>query len=209
MKTRLGILISGTGSNMVAIAKACQNPDFPAKVALVLSNAHSAPGLQTAQGMGLATQSIEHSNYRERAAFEARIHQCLLDHDVELVCLAGFMRILSPFLVSKWQGKMLNIHPSLLPLFPGLDTHERALASGALVHGCSVHQVTKELDDGPILGQAVVPILRDDTCEKLAKRVLVAEHQLFPEIVSRLCRQKQGNDSAGNTDPSAIKYYYT
>lgn len=173
---------------MQSIAKACQHPGYPAYIALVLSNKPKAKGLQIAQQNGLATALVDHKNFTSREEFEQSIHQHLIAAKVDLVCLAGFMRILSPFLVAKWQGRMLNIHPSLLPRFRGLHTHQRALDAGASEHGCSVHEVTEGLDEGPVLGQAKINVLPTDTKQSLAKRVLHQEHQLYPEIIAKYCR---------------------
>ncbi len=192
MKTRLGVLISGTGSNMQSIATACEQAGFPAKIALVLSNKSKAPGLDFAKQKGLPTAIVPHEKFEDRQIFEQAIHQELCAAKVELVCLAGFMRILSAFLVSRWDSKMLNIHPSLLPSLRGLHTHQRALDAGLRVHGCTVHQVSTELDDGPILGQAAIPVQSEDTAETLQKRVLRVEHQLYPAVIARVCSRLQG-----------------
>lgn len=178
---RVGILISGTGSNMVALIEAMQRPGSPACPALVVSNRADAAGLGKAAAMGVPTTVIDHRPFGEdRAAFEAEVNRVLEDAGVELVALAGFMRILTPGTIARWQGRMLNVHPSLLPLFKGLDTHRRALEAGVAVHGCTVHLVTEELDSGPILGQAVVRVEAGDTPETLAARVLAMEHRLYP-----------------------------
>ncbi|HBK04952.1 MAG TPA: phosphoribosylglycinamide formyltransferase [Acetobacteraceae bacterium] len=185
MKRRVAVLISGRGSNMEALIAAAREPAFPAEIALVLSNRPDAAGLTTARQAGIRTEAIDHLAFgRDRAAHEAAIDAVLRAADIEIVCLAGYMRLLTPFLVGAWQGRMLNIHPSLLPSFPGLDTHARALAAGVKLHGCTVHLVTEEMDGGPILGQAAVPILPGDTEDGLAKRVLRQEHALYPAALA-------------------------
>jgi len=181
MKRRVGILISGRGSNMTALLEAARAADYPAEIVLVISNRADAAGLARAAEAGIATRVIAHRDFgRDRAAHEAAIDAALREAGVELVCLAGYMRLLTPFLVRAWAGRMLNIHPSLLPAFPGLDTHARALAAGVKLHGCTVHLVTEGMDEGPILAQAAVPVLSDDTEEALAARVLAQEHILYP-----------------------------
>ncbi|VAV89871.1 Phosphoribosylglycinamide formyltransferase [hydrothermal vent metagenome] len=191
MKTRLGILISGTGSNLQSIAAACKNPDYPAEIALVLTNQPEAKGITFAKKNGLATAVLAHQAYETRQTFEQAMHEQLHLAKVDLVCLAGFMRILSPFLVSRWAGRMLNIHPSLLPAFPGLHTHRRALEAGASLHGCSVHQVTEGLDEGPVQGQSTLQVLVNDTETSLQQRVLQLEHQLYPQVIAKTCQQLQ------------------
>ncbi len=192
MKT--AILISGRGSNMAALLAAAGDPAYPAQVVAVLSNEADAPGLALARKAGVETLIIEHKPFgQDRAAHEAAIDQALRARGVELVCLAGYMRMLTPFLVGSWAGRMLNIHPSLLPAFPGLDTHRRALAAGATRHGCTVHLVTDDMDQGPILAQAEIPVLPDDDEATLAARVLAAEHRLYPQALAAYAvGQKQG-----------------
>ena len=180
-RRRVGILISGRGSNMAALLDAARDPDYPADIALVLSNRPLAAGLARAAEAGVPAQAIDHRRFgADRAAHEAAIDAALRQAGVEIVCLAGYMRLLTPFLVDAWQGRMLNIHPSLLPAFPGLHTHERALEAGVKLHGCTVHLVTQTMDDGPILAQAAVPVLPDDSADQLAARVLAQEHRLYP-----------------------------
>jgi formyltetrahydrofolate-dependent phosphoribosylglycinamide formyltransferase len=175
------ILISGRGSNMASLLRAAADPAFPAEIVAVLSNRPDAPGLALAREAGIEALAIDHKPFgQDRAAHEAALHAALVARGVELVCLAGYMRLLTPFLVQAWAGRMLNIHPSLLPAFPGLDTHTRALAAGAKLHGCTVHYVTETMDSGPILAQAAVPVLPDDTEASLAARVLAQEHVLYP-----------------------------
>ncbi len=183
MKT--AILISGSGSNMVALVNAMTRGDVPADPVLVIANQQGAGGIDKARALGVDADVIAHKDFPNKAAFEAALSIRLKQAGTELICLAGFMRILSPEFVAEWAGKILNIHPSLLPAFKGLDTHERALAAGCAVHGVSVHEVTAELDDGRIIGQAVVPVKAGDTPADLAARVLVQEHQLYPRAVRK------------------------
>ena len=181
MKLKTAIFCSGRGSNMEALIKAAQDEKFPAEIALVISNKASTPGLEIARGYGVQAVAVESKQFgRDRAAHEREINAILIANGIELVCLAGYMRLLTPFLVGRWRNKMLNIHPSLLPAFPGLDTHKRALAAGNKLHGCTVHLVTEVMDDGPILAQAAVPVLPEDTEEALAARVLAQEHAIYP-----------------------------
>jgi phosphoribosylglycinamide formyltransferase-1 len=180
MKKRTAILISGRGSNMQSLVAAMRAPDFPAEPVVVISNRPEALGLSWAAEQGIATVAIDHRQYANRMAFEARLHQTILDHRVDLVCLAGFMRLLTGGFVDRWRDRLMNVHPSLLPAFPGLDTHQRALDAGALIVGCSVHFVRTEMDSGPILAQAAVAVLPGDTAETLAARVLQAEHVIYP-----------------------------
>jgi formyltetrahydrofolate-dependent phosphoribosylglycinamide formyltransferase len=187
MSRRTAILISGRGSNMRSLLAAGRQPGYPAEIVLVLSNQPDAPGLAVAAAAGVATAVVAHRPFRgDRPAHEAAVAAALERADVELVCLAGYMRVLTPLLVRRYAGRMLNIHPSLLPAFPGLHTHERALAAGAKLHGCTVHLVTEALDDGPILAQAAVPVLPGDTAEALAARVLAQEHCLYPLALALL-----------------------
>jgi phosphoribosylglycinamide formyltransferase-1 len=183
---RVAILISGRGSNMAALIEAARAPDYPAQIALVLSNKRDAGGLALAREAGIATEIVESRDYPGREAFEAAMQERLSAHRIELVCLAGFMRILSAPFVERWRGRLINIHPSLLPNLRGLHTHERALAAGLKEHGCTVHFVEPELDAGPIIAQARVPVLPGDDADSLAARVLVEEHQLYPKALSRV-----------------------
>ena len=185
MRRRTAILISGRGSNMAALLAAARDPAFPAEIVLVLSNRPDAGGLAVAAAAGVATAVVDHRPFKgDRAAHEHAIDAVLRDAGTELVCLAGYMRLLTPFLVNAWHGRMLNIHPSLLPAFPGLDTHARALAGGVKLHGCTVHLVTETMDAGPILAQAAVPVLPDDTEDTLAARVLAQEHAIYPAALA-------------------------
>ncbi|MEM6742431.1 MAG: phosphoribosylglycinamide formyltransferase [Pseudomonadota bacterium] len=181
-KTRVAILISGSGTNMEALLEDMTDPAHPGEPALVLSNRDDAGGLAKAEARGVPTAVAPHKG-RPRAAFEAALAAELARARAEIICLAGFMRILTPGFVQRRAGRILNIHPSLLPLFPGLDTHAQALAAGVAIHGCTVHEVTPQLDAGPILGQAALPVLPEDTPETLAARLLPLEHRLYPQVL--------------------------
>ena len=180
MTRRVGILISGRGSNMVSLVEACRAPGYPAEIAVVISNRPGAAGLVRAEAAGFATAIVDHTTYPDRAAFDLALGKRLDAHGVDLVCLAGFMRVLTDGFVERWRGRMLNVHPSLLPSFKGLHPHRQALDAGVRVHGCTVHFVVPELDSGPIVAQAAVPVRPDDTEDALAARVLAAEHALYP-----------------------------
>ena len=185
---RVAILISGSGSNMVTLVKS-MNGDHPARPVLVLSNNPDAGGLEKAKALGVPTAVVDHRPFRgDREAFEAALQAELDKAAPDIVCLAGFMRILTDRFTSKWAGRMLNIHPSLLPKYRGLHTHQRALDAGDREAGCTVHEVTADLDDGPILGQARVPVLPEDTAASLAARVLEMEHRLYPAVLERFAR---------------------
>jgi len=200
MKRRTAILISGRGSNMAALIAAARDPGYPAEIVLVVSNRPDAAGLALAREAGVAAVAIDHRPFRgDRAAHEASIDAPLRQAGVEIVCLAGYMRLLTPFLVDAWHGRMLNIHPSLLPAFPGLDTHARALAAGVKLHGCTVHLVTQTMDGGPILAQAAVPVLPDDMGETLAERVLVQEHRIYPLALRCFAARTAGVAPSGDT----------
>jgi phosphoribosylglycinamide formyltransferase-1 len=182
---RVAILLSGGGSNMRALVEDMQG-DHPARVCVVASNVADAGGIAWAQARGIPTEVVDHKPFAgDRAAFEQALTQALLPHRPDIICLAGFMRILKGGFIEDWAGKMINIHPSLLPKYKGLHTHARALEAGDARHGCSVHEVTARLDDGPILGQASLNIAPDDTPETLAARVLKLEHQLYPAALRR------------------------
>lgn len=183
MTRRVAVLISGRGSNMASLIEAASAPGFPAKIALVLSNRPDAAGLERAQAAGIATLVIDHKSHPTRESFEQAMDEALNEHGIEFICLAGFMRVLTDWFVERWAGRMINIHPSLLPLFRGTHTHKRALEEGVLVHGCTVHFVVPELDAGPIIAQAAVPVLPGDTEESLAARVIVQEHLLYPQAL--------------------------
>lgn len=187
---RVAVLISGAGSNMAALIDAAQSTGAAYEVVLVLSNRPDAGGLKIAEAKGVPVVAIDHRPFgKDREAHERAVHAALTEAGVEVIALAGYMRILTPFLVGAWAGRMLNIHPSLLPLYPGLDTHSRAIEAGDAEAGCTVHIVTDGVDEGPILGQARVPVLADDTPRALAERVHVAEHQLYPATLAAFCRQ--------------------
>ena len=188
-RVRVAVLISGAGSNMAALIDAAGAADCPYRVVLVISNDAGAGGLAVAAARGVATLAVDHRPFgKDRAAHEAAVQAALDEHDVEVVALAGYMRLLTPWLVGRWRGRMLNIHPSLLPRHPGLDTHARALAAGDAVAGCTVHLVTEGVDEGPVLARAEVPVLPDDTPATLARRVLQAEHSLYPATLVHFCR---------------------
>jgi phosphoribosylglycinamide formyltransferase-1 len=183
-KKRTAVLISGRGSNMASLIEAAKAPSYPAEIALVLSNHPDAAGLERAREAGVETEVFDHTTFRERReAFEAALQATLEQHRIEIVCLAGFMRLLTPWFVGHWDGRLLNIHPALLPAFRGLNTHARALAAGVRIHGATVHFVTPEVDSGPIVVQAAVPVRQDDTPATLAARVLTVEHRIYPRAL--------------------------
>lgn len=189
MRARVAVLISGAGSNMAALIDAGQKAASAYEVVLVVANVEDAGGLAVAAAKGVATVAISHKPFgKDREAHERAVDEALRASGVDVVALAGYMRVLTPWLVGGWRGRMLNIHPSLLPLYPGLDTHARAIAAGDAEAGCTVHLVTEGVDEGPVLGQKRVPILPDDTPASLAQRVLAAEHQLYPEALAAFCR---------------------
>jgi phosphoribosylglycinamide formyltransferase-1 len=179
-KVRVAVLISGRGSNMVALAEAARDPDYPAEIVLVVANDPEAEGLARAAALGLPTRAIDHRGFADRASFDAALDTALRESGARLICLAGFMRILTPGFVEAWAGRMLNIHPSLLPLFKGTRTHMQALSAGVRLHGCTVHFVVPELDAGPIVAQAAVPVREGDDPDSLAARVIVQERRLYP-----------------------------
>ncbi|MBY0321912.1 MAG: phosphoribosylglycinamide formyltransferase [Reyranella sp.] len=182
-KLKVGILISGRGSNMAALIEAARSPDYPAEIAIVVSNVASAAGLKTAQGAGVATAVVPHKEYPDRESFDRVVSAELEKHGVGLVALAGFMRIQSAWFPTHWKDRIINIHPSLLPAFPGLRVQQQAIDAGARISGCTVHFVTPELDSGPTIAQAAVPVLADDTADTLAARILRQEHRLYPLVV--------------------------
>lgn len=183
VKRKVGVLVSGRGSNLQALLDACAAPAYPAEIALVISNVAGAYALERAAKAGVPTLTISHKGFPSREAFDAEMDKALRAAGVEIVCLAGFMRLLSTPFAEGWRGRMLNIHPALLPSFKGLHTHRRAIEAGVKLHGCTVHLVTPELDDGPILVQKAVPVLASDDEETLAARVLEQEHQAYPEAL--------------------------
>lgn len=180
---KLAVLISGRGSNLQALIDACASPDFPAEITLVLSNKPDAFGLERAQKAGIATEVLNHKNFTDRESFDATMSELIEASGAELVCLAGFMRLLSDDFVRRWRNKLINIHPSLLPAYKGLHVHERMIEEGVRFAGCTVHFVRPAMDEGPIIAQAVVPVLPDDTADILAARILEQEHILYPLAV--------------------------
>ncbi|HEY8565396.1 MAG TPA: phosphoribosylglycinamide formyltransferase [Beijerinckiaceae bacterium] len=183
VKRRVAVLVSGRGSNLVSLIEAASAPAYPAEIVLVVSNRPGAGGLARAVEAGIPAVAIDHRAFPDRESFERALDAALTEHGIELVCLAGFMRVLTPWFVTRWQGRLVNIHPSLLPLFRGTHTHRQALEAGVLVHGCTVHFVVPELDAGPIIAQAAVPVVPGDTEETLAARVLAQEHRLYPQAL--------------------------
>lgn len=184
-RKKTAVLISGRGSNMNALISAAMDPAYPAEISLVLSNRPDAKGLASAAELGIPTAIVDHKTFAgDRDSFEREVDTVLKAHNIELIALAGFMRILTPFLVNAWAGRMINIHPALLPSFKGLATHERALEEGVKLHGATVHFVSSEMDDGPIIVQGAVPVLDQDTPDTLAARVLNVEHQIYPKALA-------------------------
>ena len=196
-KLKVGILISGRGSNMAALIKAAQAPDYPAEIACVVSNKADAGGLKVAADAGIPTVTISHRGYPDRESFDREVSAALEKHDVGLVVLAGFMRIFSSWFPSHWAGRLINIHPSLLPSFRGVHVQQQALNAGVRVSGCTVHFVTPDLDAGPIIAQAAVPVLQDDTEETLTARILRQEHRLYPEVVRWFGEGRIGTSANG------------
>lgn len=209
-RKRFAVLISGRGSNMAALIDAASDSSFPAEIALVLSNRPDAGGLAFARDRSIATAIVDHKTYgKDRETFEGALQTALDHHRIELVCLAGFMRLLTPAFVTRWRGRMLNIHPALLPSFKGLDTHTRAIAAGVRFHGATVHFVVPEMDSGPIVVQAALPVLADDTPESLAARVIKAEHAIYPLALRLLAEGRLQIDGErclidGAATPSAM-----
>ncbi|CTQ61680.1 phosphoribosylglycinamide formyltransferase-1 [Labrenzia sp. EL_208] len=190
-RKRTAVLISGRGSNMGALISAAMAPSYPAEITLVISNRPDAKGLERAAEFGIATAVVDHKDFAgDRQAFEKAIDDVLKEHRIDLVALAGFMRILTPYLVNAWSGRMINIHPALLPSFKGLATHERALEEGVKLHGATVHFVSAEMDDGPIIVQGAVPVLDHDTPDTLAARVLDVEHKIYPKALELVATGK-------------------
>lgn len=188
-KLNLAILISGRGSNMESLIRACAAPDFPARVSVVVSNRPDAAGLSKAVAAGIATEIVDHKNFQDKAAFETALQKALEKYPVDLICLAGFMRILGVDFIDRWPGRIINIHPSLLPDYKGLDTHERVLADGREETGCTVHYVIPAMDEGPVILQKKVAVVPGDTPDSLSARVLAQEHIAYPEAV-RLIAEK-------------------
>lgn len=197
MKKKVGVLVSGRGSNLQALLDACAAPDFPAEIALVISNIPDVYALERARKSGVPTQVIPHKQFASREEFDSAMDAALRSAGVDFVCLAGFMRLLTKGFVEGWAGRMINIHPSLLPSFKGLHTHQRAIEAGVKLHGCSVHLVTPELDDGPILVQAAVPVLPGDSPDALAARVLEQEHNAYPLALRLLAEGNGGQPAEG------------
>jgi formyltetrahydrofolate-dependent phosphoribosylglycinamide formyltransferase len=203
IRKRAAVLISGRGSNMAALIDAAAGSGFPAEIALVLSDRPDAAGLELAARRKLSTRVVAAGEFPNREAHEAALDRALREQRIELICLAGYMRRLSPEFVARWSGRMINIHPSLLPLFPGLDTHRRALEAGLRIHGATVHFVTDELDQGPIVAQAAVPVHASDTEPLLTARVLKAEHRLYP-LALRLVAEGRARMENGRTVLSGL-----
>jgi phosphoribosylglycinamide formyltransferase 1 len=191
-RKRVAVLISGRGSNMAALVEAAKSEDYPAEIALVASNRPEAEGLTFARTQGIATFAVSHKGFADRESFDKVMHQKLTESGIELVALAGFMRVLSPWFCRAWQGRLINIHPSLLPDFKGVNTHRRALEAGAKEHGCTVHFVTPELDDGPTIMQARVPVLPGDDETSLSERVLREEHRIYPLALAKVAHGETG-----------------
>ena len=189
-KRRVGVLISGRGSNMMALVEAARAPDYPAEIVCVASNRPGAAGLAWAREQGLAAHAVDHKAYATRESFEDALHAVLIAEGVELVACAGFMRLMTAGFVERWAGRMINIHPSLLPLYPGLNTHARALADGVRIVGCTVHHVVAEMDAGPIIAQGAVPVIDGDTPAALADRILSVEHVIYPQALALVASGK-------------------
>lgn len=183
-KVRTAILISGRGSNMMSLVEAARAPAYPAEIVAVISNRPEAEGLKWAAKQGIPAIGLDHKQFATRTAFEAKLHTTLMECGTELICCAGFMRMLTGGFIDRWRDRQLNIHPSLLPAFPGLDTHQRAIEAGVRIAGCTVHFMRLEMDSGPIVGQAAVAVLSGDTADELAARVLAAEHKLYPAALA-------------------------
>jgi phosphoribosylglycinamide formyltransferase-1 len=201
VKKPVAVLISGRGSNMAALIEAAKTDDYPAEIALVVSNRADAAGLPHARDQGVATALVDHRKFGEdREAFERALDEILRANRIEIVCLAGFMRVLTPWFVARWSGRLLNIHPALLPHFKGLDTHRRAIAAGATRHGATVHFVVAEIDAGPVIAQEAIEVRNDDTEAALAERVLEVEHRLYPRALREVAagRAKLTASRAGN-----------
>ncbi|WP_153769370.1 phosphoribosylglycinamide formyltransferase [Labrenzia sp. CE80] len=190
-RKKVAVLISGRGSNMMSLISAAMSPSYPAEIGLVVSNKPDAAGLAKAADLGIKTAVVDHRDYKgDREAFEHALNALLKDNAIELVALAGFLRLLTPFLVNEWRDRMINIHPALLPSFKGLNTHERALDEGVKLHGATVHFVSAEMDDGPIIMQGAVPVLEGDTPDTLGARVLGVEHQIYPKALELVANGK-------------------
>jgi phosphoribosylglycinamide formyltransferase-1 len=189
-KLKTAILISGSGTNLQALIDACAEPDFPAQIVLVLSNKADAYGLKRAEKAGLKTMLINHKDYKNREDFDVAMDKAIVSSGAEFVCMAGFMRILSSWFTKKWQGKLINIHPSLLPSFKGMHAQQQALEAGVKIAGCTVHFVTEEMDAGPIIAQAAVEVEDSDTVESLTAKILVKEHEIYPKSLKLVAERK-------------------
>ena len=200
LRRRVAVLISGRGSNMAALIDACRDAAFPAEIVAVFSDKADAGGLDTARQAGIHAAAFPRAGHADKAAHEAVILAALDAANVDFICLAGFMRLLSGDFIARWQGRIINIHPSLLPAFPGLDTHRRAIEAGCRIHGCSVHFVTEGMDEGPVIAQAAVPILPADTPDTLSARILTTEHLIYPKALAMLAR----GDVAMSKDGRAV-----
>lgn len=205
-KKRVAVLISGRGSNMMSLVEASRAPSYPAEIVVVISNRPDAPGLAWARDQGIDTVALDHKAYPSRASFDQALDAAIRQANADIVACAGFMRLMTNELVNRWHDRMINIHPALLPSFKGLDTHTRALAAGVRIAGCTVHVVRAKMDEGPILGQAAVPVHDDDTPDTLAARILDAEHRLYPYILSLFAAGAYdiGQDTARLTTASAM-----
>ncbi|SOC93174.1 formyltetrahydrofolate-dependent phosphoribosylglycinamide formyltransferase [Rhizobium sp. AN5] len=203
-RARVVVFISGSGSNMVSLAKACQETDFPAEIACVISDKASAGGLEKAQAFGIPTLVFERKTYASKAEHEGAILAALGEIAPDIICLAGYMRLISGDFIAPYKGRIINIHPSLLPLFPGLHTHQRAIDSGMKISGCTVHFVTEGMDEGPTIAQGAVPVLSDDTAETLAARILTVEHQLYPLALKQLAEGKVRMEGGKAVSSSSI-----
>jgi phosphoribosylglycinamide formyltransferase-1 len=208
-RKRVVVFISGGGSNMLSLAKACQAKDFPAEIACVISDKASAGGLEKARALGIPTLVFERKTYGSKAEHEGAILAALGEIAPDIICLAGYMRLISGDFIAPYEGRIINIHPSLLPLFPGLHTHQRAIDSGMKISGCTVHFVTEGMDEGPTIAQGAVPVLSDDTADTLAARILTVEHQLYPLTLKRLAdgKVRMEDGKAVSTDNESKSEY--
>ena len=194
-KKNIAIFISGTGSNMAKLIEASMSDNYPAKIVCVISDNPAAKGLDIAKSFEITTYYLNPNDYKHKHDYENAIHEKLLTHHVDFICLAGFMRLLSSYLCDLWHNKMINIHPSLLPAFKGLDTHQRAINAGVKFAGCTIHYVSSKMDSGKIIAQAITPVLRHDTADSLAQRILTLEHKLYPSVLEALCHKEDAPDA--------------